>query len=224
MSARMRARGCAIGAVLAAALVMAPAAPAQGGCAGYVGLTFDDGPGGTTAQLLGALQQNGLRATMFNQGDYAAAHPTLVEAQVDAGMWVGNHSYSHPHMTELTPSEMDSEISRAQEAIAAAGGGTPELFRPPYGETNAALQAVETAHGLTEILWDVDTRDWDNATVDQIVQANASLTDGQVILMHDWPPNTLEAIPRIAETLRAKGLCPGKISPRTGQAEPPDPE
>ncbi|MEB3371855.1 polysaccharide deacetylase family protein [Saccharopolyspora mangrovi] len=153
----------------------------------------------------------------------AAANPALVEAQVDAGMWVGNHSYSHPHMTELTPSEMDSEISRTQEAIAAAGGGTPDLFRPPYGETNA-LQAVEAAHGLTEILWDVDSQDWDNATVDQIVQANATLTDGQVILMHDWPPNTLEAIPRIAETLQAKGLCPGKISPRTGRAVSPNAE
>lgn len=210
-------------AVFAAAAVAGPVAPAAGAeCAGYVGLSFDDGPGDTTAELLSALRENGLRATMFNQGDNATAHPQLVASQVEAGMWVGNHSYSHPHMTELTESEMDEEISRAQEAIADAGGGVPELFRPPYGETNETLRAVAEARGLTEILWDVDSMDWNGATVEQIVQANAGLTDGQVIVMHDWPPNTLAAIPRIAETLKGKGLCSGEISPETGRAVAPD--
>ncbi len=222
MSARTRARGCVAGAVLVAAVLVAPAtASAQPACSGYVGLTFDDGPGDTTAELLNALRQNGLRATMFNRGDGADAHPALVKAQVDAGMWVGNHSYGHPHMTQLTRSEMDDEISRTQTAIAGAGGRTPNLFRPPYGETNETLREVAASHGLTEIIWDVDSLDWNNATVDQIVEANARLTDGQVILMHDWAPNTLEAIPRIAEVLAGKGLCPGAISPRTGQAVAP---
>ncbi|WP_325049453.1 polysaccharide deacetylase family protein [Saccharopolyspora rhizosphaerae] len=208
--------------VLASVVVVAPAAPAEGMCRGHVGLTFDDGPGGTTADLLDALQRNGLRATMFNQGDHANAHPSLVESQVDAGMWVGNHSYSHPHMTQLTRSEVDAEVSRTQRAITEAGGGTPELFRPPYGETNALLQEVVASHGLTEIRWDVDSRDWDGATVDEIVAATAALSDGEVILMHDWPPNTLQAIPGIAEALRAHDLCPGRISPETGRAVAPD--
>lgn len=231
MSAGARVRVCAAGAALAAAVVTTPvamsapaptSASAEPACTGYVGLTFDDGPGGTTADLLNSLQQNGLRATMFNQGDNAAEKPSLVKAQVDAGMWVGNHSYSHPHMTQLTRSEMDSEIFRAQQAISAAGGGTPDLFRPPYGETNSTLQEVAAAHGLAEIMWDVDSEDWNNATVDQIVEANAALTDGQVILMHDWSLNTLAAIPRIAEALKSKGLCSGKISPHTGHAVAPD--
>ena len=85
-------------------------------------------------------RQNGLRATMFNKGQYAAANPALVRAQVSAGMWVGNHSYTHPHLTQQSQAQIDSEISRTQQAIANAGGGTPKLFRPPYGETNATLQ------------------------------------------------------------------------------------
>lgn len=222
MSGRAGVRACVVAAVLAAAAVAGPVPAAGAECAGYVGLSFDDGPGDTTAELLSALRESGLRATMFNQGDNAAAHPQLVASQVEAGMWVGNHSYSHPHMTGLTESEMDEEISRAQEAIADAGGGVPELFRPPYGETNETLRAVAEARGLTEILWDVDSMDWNGATVDQIVQANASLTDGQVIVMHDWPPNTLAAIPRIAEALKNKGLCSGEISPETGRAVAPD--
>ncbi|CAL9367306.1 polysaccharide deacetylase family protein [Streptomyces sp. Tu 3180] len=192
-------------------------------CNGYVGLTFDDGPStSTTPSLLNALRQNGLRATMFNQGQYAAANPSLVKAQVDAGMWVANHSYTHPHMTQLSQAQMDSEISRTQQAIAAAGGGTPKLFRPPYGETNSTLRSVESKYGLTEVIWDVDSQDWNNASTDAIVQAASRLTDGQVILMHDWPANTIAAIPRIAQNLASRGLCAGMISPQTGRAVAPD--
>ncbi|MFI5794033.1 polysaccharide deacetylase family protein [Streptomyces sp. NPDC051677] len=197
-------------------------APAQAAvCSGYVGLTFDDGPGGTTTALLNALTQNGLRATMFNQGQYAAANPSLVRAQVNAGMWVGNHSYTHPHLTQQSQATIDSEISRTQQAIAGAGGGTPVLFRPPYGETNATVKSVEAKYGLTEIIWNVDSQDWNNASTDAIVAAAGRLTNGQVILMHDWPANTLAAIPRIAQGLAARGLCAGMISPQTGRAVAP---
>ncbi|MFF4468316.1 polysaccharide deacetylase family protein [Streptomyces sp. NPDC001599] len=215
--------GVAVTALAAAGTVAATAAPSQAAaCNGYVGLTFDDGPSGTTQSLLNALRQNGLRATMFNQGQYAAQNPSLVRAQVDAGMWVANHSYTHPHMTQLSQAQMDSEISRTQQAIAGAGGGTPKLFRPPYGETNATLRSVEAKYGLTEVIWDVDSQDWNNASTDAIVQAVSRLGNGQVILMHDWPANTLAAIPRIAQTLAGKGLCSGMISPQTGRAVAPD--
>ncbi|MFJ8085783.1 polysaccharide deacetylase family protein [Streptomyces sp. NPDC096205] len=198
-------------------------APAQAAaCSGYVGLTFDDGPSSNTQALLNALTQNGLRATMFNEGQYAAANPSLVRAQVTAGMWVANHSYTHPHLTTLSQTQIDSEISRTQQAISAAGGGTPRLFRPPYGETNATVRTVEAKYGLTEILWDVDSQDWNGASTDAIVQAAGRLTNGQVILMHDWPANTLAAIPRIAQNLAARGLCAGMISPQTGRAVAPD--
>ncbi|WP_372349552.1 polysaccharide deacetylase family protein [Streptomyces sp. KL116D] len=190
-------------------------------CGGYVGLTFDDGPAGSTPALLTALRQNGLRATMFNQGQYAAANPAQVRAQVAAGMWVGNHSYTHPHLTQLGQAQIDSEISRTQQAIAGGGGGTPRLFRPPYGETNATVRSVAATYGLTQIIWDVDSQDWNGASTDAIVQAAARLTDGQVILMHDWPANTRAAIPRIAQGLAARGLCAGMISPQTGRAVAP---
>ncbi|MEU4222497.1 polysaccharide deacetylase family protein [Actinoplanes sp. NPDC026623] len=200
----------------------APASQAAA-CNGYVGLTFDDGPtAGNTQNLLSALRNNGLRATMFNEGQYAASNPSLVRAQVDAGMWVGNHSYTHPHLTQQSQATIESEISRTQTAIANAGGGTPKLFRPPYGETNATLKSVEQRYGLTEIIWDVDSQDWNNASTDAIVAANARLTNGQVILMHDWPANTVAAIPRIAQGLAGRGLCAGMISPSTGRAVAPD--
>lgn len=222
---RALAKGMAIAALVVAAGVPAAtgaASPAPvAACDGYVGLTFDDGPGGNTNALLNALRQNGLRATMFNQGQYAAANPSLVRAQVNAGMWVANHSYTHPHLTQLSQSQVDSEISRTQQAIANAGGGTPRLFRPPYGETNSTVQSVAARYGLRQIIWDVDSQDWNNASTDAIVQAVGRLTNGQVILMHDWPANTRAAIPRIAQVLASRNLCSGMISPQTGRAVAP---
>ncbi|MET9907965.1 polysaccharide deacetylase family protein [Streptomyces sp. NPDC006476] len=200
-------------------LATAPAWAAT--CNGYVGLTFDDGPSGNTPNLLNALRQSGLRATMFNEGQYAAAYPAQVRAEVSAGMWVGNHSYTHPHLTQLAQSQIDSEISRTQQAVASAGGGTPKLFRPPYGETNATVRTVEAKYGLREIIWDVDSQDWNGASTDAIVQAAGRLANGQIILMHDWPANTVAAVPRIAQGLAARGLCAGMISPQTGRAVAP---
>ncbi|WP_405659252.1 polysaccharide deacetylase family protein [Streptomyces sp. NBC_01166] len=226
LSLRPAVTALAVAAMAATATVAVDTTPshaaAGAACSGYVGLTFDDGPSGSTPALLNALRQNGLRATMFNQGQYAAADPAKVRAQVDAGMWVGNHSYTHPHLTQQSQAQVDSELSRTQQAIAAGGGGTPKLFRPPYGETNSTVQAAAAKYGLTQIIWDVDSQDWNNASTDAIVQANARLTNGQIILMHDWPANTLAAIPRIAQGLASRGLCAGMISPQTGRAVAPD--
>ncbi|MEV4864177.1 polysaccharide deacetylase family protein [Streptomyces ossamyceticus] len=210
----------AVGALTAGTAAPAGAAGAAA-CNGYVGLTFDDGPTGNTSALLNSLRQNGLRATMFNTGQNAAANPAQVRAQVAAGMWVANHSYTHPYLTRLSTAQIDSEIARTQQAVANAGGGTPQLFRPPYGDTNATVKSVAAGRGLTEILWNVDSQDWNNASADAIVQSVGRLTNGQVILMHDGPANTRAAIPRIAQTLAARGLCAGRISPQTGRAVAP---
>jgi peptidoglycan/xylan/chitin deacetylase (PgdA/CDA1 family) len=221
-SKRSLVTGLAVAALALASTTVAAGPSHAATCNGYVGITFDDGPSNEhTPSLLNALRQNGMRATLFNEGQYAAAYPAQVRAEVSAGMWVGNHSYTHPHLTQESQAQIDSELSRTQQAIASAGGGTPKLFRPPYGESNGALQSVEAKYGLTQIIWDVDSQDWNGASVDAIVQANARLTNGQIILMHEWPANTLTAIPRIAQGLAARGLCAGMISPQTGRAVAP---
>ncbi|MCO8272801.1 polysaccharide deacetylase family protein [Actinoplanes sp. TRM 88003] len=208
----------------AGAVALTPPAQAAAGCAnGYVGLTYDDGPNpGTTTTLLNTLRSNGLRATMFNTGQNAAANPGLVAAQVSAGMWVANHSYTHPHMLTLSQAQMSSELSRTQTAIRNAGGGTPTIFRPPYGETNGTLQSAASALGLRTVTWDVDSQDWNGASTAAIVQAAARLTNGQLILMHDNYQTTINAIPQIAAGLAQRGLCAGTISSATGRAVAPD--
>ncbi|MCZ7439391.1 polysaccharide deacetylase family protein [Micromonospora sp. WMMC241] len=204
-------------------LVVTAAPSMAAACTGYVALTFDDGPTpGNTTTLINTLRAAGVRATFFNVGQNVQANPALARAQRDAGMWVGNHSWTHPHMTQLSQAQMTSEISQTQQAIQQATGEAPKLFRPPYLESNATLRAVEAQFGLTEINADVDSQDWNNASTDQIVQNASRLQAGQSILMHDWPANTIAAIPRIVSNLTSRGLCAGMISPATGRAVAPD--
>jgi endo-1,4-beta-xylanase len=197
--------------------------PPNGNCrAGYVGLTFDDGPiSGNTTTLLNALRSANARATFFNIGTKVQANAALARSQRDAGMWVGNHSWTHPHLTQLTQAQMTSELTQTQQALQQAVGETPKLFRPPYGETNSTLKSVEAQLGLTEVLWNVDSQDWNGASTSQIVQAAAMLQPGGVILMHDGYQTTVNAIPQIVADLTSRGLCAGMISPTTGQAVAP---
>jgi hypothetical protein len=124
-------------------------------------------------------------------------------------------------MTGLSAAQMQTEIGNTQQALQQITGTAPKLFRPPFGETNATLRSVEAQFGLTEIIWDVDSQDWNGASVASIVAANARLTNGQIILMHDWPANTVAAIPQIASGLASRNLCAGMISPTTGRAVAP---
>ncbi|MDI1463967.1 polysaccharide deacetylase family protein [Catellatospora sp. KI3] len=208
-----------------AVAVLATASPAAAATcsAGYVALTYDDGPiAGTTGNLLNALTANGVRATFFNIGQKAQANPSLVQAQKNAGMWIGNHSWTHPHLTQLSTAQITSEISQTQQVLQQATGVAPKLFRPPYGETNATLKSVESQFGLTEVLWSVDSQDWNGASTAQIVQAAGNLGNGGVILMHDGYQNTVNAIPQIVANLNSRNLCAGMISPSTGRAVAPD--
>lgn len=179
---------------------------------GYVGLTFDDGPTpGTTTALLDALVAGGARATFFNIGANEEQHPELVRAEMAAGMWIGNHTWSHPHLTQIGEPAAFEEIWRTQQITREITGHRPKLFRPPFGETNDQVRADAKRLHLLEVLWTVDSRDWAGASTEEIVQAALSMKDGDIILMHDWPQSTVEAVPLILSGLAQRGLCPGKI-------------
>jgi peptidoglycan/xylan/chitin deacetylase (PgdA/CDA1 family) len=175
-----------------------------------VALTFDDGPyPETTPALLAALGE--VRATFFLWGEHAAAHPALVRAIAGAGHVLGNHTWTHPRLTGLDAGTRDQEVRRTQDLLAELTGTRPVLFRPPYGDTDAAVVETITGHGLTEVLWSVDTRDWDGAATDEIVSAAAQAEPGGVVLMHEGRPATVEAVPRILAGLAARGLRPGPV-------------
>jgi peptidoglycan/xylan/chitin deacetylase (PgdA/CDA1 family) len=191
-----------------------PATPAHGKpCLnGYVGLTYDDGPSETAPQLLAALRANRVRATFFNQGNNSLTRPDMVRAELRAGMWVGNHTFSHPHLTQIGEPAAFQEIASTQWVLRDITGREPTLFRPPFGETDEQVRADEARIGLLEVLWTVDSRDWAGASVEEIAAAARTLQPGGIILMHDWPPATIQAVPLIVKDLAARGLCAGRIA------------
>ncbi|WP_284749240.1 polysaccharide deacetylase family protein [Amycolatopsis sp. RTGN1] len=172
-----------------------------------VALTFDDGPyPETTPALLAAL--GGVRATFFLWGEHAAAHPALVRAIAAAGHTIGNHTWTHPRLTGLDAGTRDEEVRRTQDLLAELTGTRPALFRPPYGDTGPTVAETIAGHGLTEVLWTVDTRDWDGASADEVEAAASLVEPGGVVLMHEGRPATVEAVPRILTALAARGLRP----------------
>jgi peptidoglycan/xylan/chitin deacetylase (PgdA/CDA1 family) len=191
-------------------------------CSGYVGITFDDGPTANTPTLVNLLKQNNLTpVTWFNQGNNVVANANFMAQQLSVGE-VHNHSYSHPQMGSMSYQQIYDELNRANQAIQNAGAPKPTLFRPPYGTVNSTIQQAAQALGLRVITWDVDSQDWNGATASAIASAANRLQNGQVILMHDGSyTNTNAAIAQIASSLRAKGLCPGRIDASTGRAVAP---
>lgn len=184
---------------------------------GYVALTFDDGPHpDTTVPLLAALRAGGAVATFFIRGEQAARHRDLLRAVRADGHGIANHSYTHPHLTEVDDATVVREIDSTQAVIREITGQTPTLFRPPYGDTDARVRGHVARFGLTEVLWTVDTRDWAGTSTDEIVEAVSTVQPGGVVLMHDYGYRaTVAAVPRILRELARRGLCPGRML--TGQ-------
>lgn len=191
-------------------------------CSGYVGITFDDGPGANSTTLVNLLKQNNLTpVTWFVQGNYVASNANLIPTLLSVGE-IQNHSYTHPHLINLSYQQIYDELNRTNQAIQNAGAAKPTIFRPPYGETNANVNQAAQNLGLRVVTWNVDSQDWNGASAAAIANAANQLQNGQVILMHDANyNNTNAAIPQIAANLRAKGLCPGRIDPATGRAVAP---
>lgn len=172
-----------------------------------VALTFDDGPGPFTAELIAMLRQQGAAATFFLVGDRARQAPDLLALINAAGMEVGNHSSHHDELTFLDADDMRRDLQAASQAITSVTGQRPTLLRPPYGSRNPTVDTVAKNLRMAEILWDVDTLDW--RYPDPVRVRHAAVTParrGSIILLHDIHRTTVTAVPHIVEDLRRRGF------------------
>lgn len=176
-----------------------------------IALTFDDGPSPTyTPQVLAILNRYGIHATFFVIGSQAAAYPDLVRQDYQQGNPVGNHSWSHPDLLQLAPAQVRSQLQTTSNAIQAATGVKPTLFRPPYGNTNSVIQSIASSLGLSTILWSVDPKDWSLPGTSVIVSRVLNSThNGSIILLHEGGGDrsqTMAALPTIITTLKQRGF------------------
>lgn len=176
-----------------------------------VALTFDDGPDPVhTRQVLEILDRYGARATFFCVGHHVSALPDEVRRIVAAGHELGNHSWSHPFLPDLTAGQLREQIDRTGEAVARVTGEFPTRFRPPYGGLTPEVLATLAEHPTVLTLWDVDSRDWARPGAESIAATVLeSAGPGSVVLMHEGAgerSQTVRALPSIIEGLLERGL------------------
>ena len=166
-----------------------------------VALTFDDGPGERTGELLAQLEKYNAHATFFMQGKNIPGKEDFVKKMKETGCELGNHSYDHPQLTKLSADKIANQIGTTNDLIQQAAGSTATVMRPPYGAIN---DTVRSSVGLPMILWSIDTLDWKTRNAQSSIDTVMNdVQDGDVILMHDIHTESIDAalvlIPKLEE-------------------------
>ena len=188
------------------ATVSGPAQVPRSDAVPLVALTFDDGPrGDTTAALLDGLALREVPATFFLVGSCIPGREELVRRMAEDGHQIGVHTYDHVLVTELSRRDFSLQVDRTRDLLRAVLGQGDFWLRPPYGIVDDAVR--RWADGPL-ILWSVDPEDWKDKTVSRIVSAvTDQVKDGDIILMHDIYPTSVEAALQIVDTLTDRGFC-----------------
>lgn len=174
----------------------------------YIAMTFDDGPHPTnTPRLLDMLKQRNIRATFFVVGPNSKTYPHILRRMVAEGHEVANHTWTHGDMTKISQAAVRKELADSRDAIVAATGVAPKLWRPPYGAVNTNLKNwIKQEFGYPTIMWSVDPLDWKrpgpSVVADRLVSGTGN---GGILLAHDIHKPTIDAMPSTFDRLLAKG-------------------
>ena len=168
-----------------------------------IALTFDDGPGPRTMELLAQLEKYNAHATFFMLGQKVSSYPDAIRKMQEIGCELGNHSYDHPDLSKLDAAGIQSQISQTNEGIRGIAGNGATVLRPPYGAISSTLSSNA---GMPMILWNIDTLDWKTrnaqSTIDAVMK---DVKDGDIILMHDIHSETIDAALQLIPRLQAEG-------------------
>lgn len=173
-----------------------------------ISVTFDASWGGDqTMRILDILDKYDAKATFFLVGIWVEKYPDLVKAIADRGHEIGNHSSTHPHMTQLSEEKMRQELHSMSDKLETITGKRPVLFRPPYGDYNNQVVSVSRQEGYECVQWSVDSLDWKNLGAQNMIdRATSSVHSGDIILFHNDSQYILDALPTILEAYRKQGL------------------
>lgn len=168
-----------------------------------IALTFDDGPGKHTQELLDGLRERDVKVSFFLMGKKIGKYPDLVQQMAADGHLVGTHTYNHINFFKSSMEDIHAELDSTNELIYELTGQYPEFFRPPYGYyLPTQLNRIDQI----AILWSDTPRDWVNIDEDYICDylvQNAK--DGQIILLHDTKDATVPAVLRAIDILMDEG-------------------
>jgi len=164
-------------------------------------LTFDDGPSESTPRVLDILAQHSVPATFFQIGANVERLPSVARTVAARGHEIGNHSHTHPLFCFRSPSFMEADLARAQQAIRDLAGATPVWFRAPFGVRWFGLGGVQRRLRLGAVMWTVIGYDWSRKADAIAGRVAGRVSNGAIICLHDG--RELRARPDIGETIEA---------------------
>ena len=167
-------------------------------------LTFDDGPGEYTDELLDCLEENNAHATFFMLGQNVSAYPDAPKRMLELGCEIGSHSWDHTQLTTIDIDSVAKQFTDTDNALIDACGQAASVARAPYGDGNSDIYNTV---GKPFFMWSLDTEDWKllDADGDYNAVMNGDLTDGSIILMHDIHEPSVQAALRLIPDLIAQG-------------------
>ncbi len=178
-------------------------------------LTFDDGPSTFTPKFLDLLNRFHAHGTFFEIGSSAKGRPDLVRAVANAGDYVGNHTYTHISLQNVTRDQFVSESEQTRQTLLAEAkdlftlDGDVRFLRPPYGATDSHTRAYAADLGYQIVMWDVDPMDWRRPGADAISShIIRNVFPGAIVLMHDGGgerSQTLQALEAVLTELTNRG-------------------
>ena len=166
-----------------------------------VAVSFDAAWGADdTDELLRILKENDVKATFFLCGYWVEKYAEEVKKIAEAGHDLGNHSATHPHMSQLTAEQITEELQKCHQNVKGLTGIEMDLFRPPFGEYDNEVIETATENGYYTIQWDIDSLDWKEqgaqAEINQVLN-HKHLGNGSIILFHNdakYTPQVLDTI------------------------------
>lgn len=168
-----------------------------------VALTYDDGPSIYTPRILKTLKENNSVATFFVVGNRVPTYSDTVKKAHDMGCEIGNHTYEHKSLPNLSETEVKRQISKTNKEVKKAIGEKPVIMRPTGGATNTNIKKWV---GMPSIIWSVDTLDWKTRNAQSTKNAVLNhVRDGDIVLMHDLYESTAKASQTIIPALVERG-------------------
>jgi peptidoglycan/xylan/chitin deacetylase (PgdA/CDA1 family) len=168
-----------------------------------VALTFDDGPGPYTKEIVKCLKKNNARATFFVVGTNVDSYKSAVKAAYKIGCQIGNHSWDHSNLANLSAAGIKSQMQKTDKKVKKIIGENTTIMRAPYGSVSST---VKSSVNKPIILWSIDTLDWKTRSKSKTISAVMNnVKDGDIVLMHDIHKPTKEAALSIIPQLCKKG-------------------
>ena len=192
-------------------------------------LTFDAGANADAVpSILATLRREGVPATFFLTGDFVRDFPVAARSIAAAGFRIGDHTVTHPHLTQLSDAAVRHEILGGAQQIASVTGKNPlPLFRFPFGDADGRTIAMANQAGYVPVRWTVDTLGWQGtaghiSAAVVVSRVLAAARPGEIVLMHvgsnpdDHTTFDADALPRVISELRALGYSFVTLDALTG--------